>query len=217
MILPILLGALLLSAPPVSMDCAAGPGIDAAQTDAVRGPNGATAVLKVSTADDHSKNSHECEADYQLLLTPAGGGASQVVDLTTVDADYGRRILVRLDGFSQDGKHILGIFSETGKYPLTMLFDYDPSGGQARLVDLRKQFTSTLGPKCSGSLVVVGTAGNSAIVLELESPEKCSPDRDWVVNSATQKVQPLPRSASIVKLYKSESMAGATSGAGKKE
>jgi hypothetical protein len=52
-----------------------GANIAATETLAVRGPAGASAVLKVSTAHDHSKNSHDCNADYKLVVTPATGGA----------------------------------------------------------------------------------------------------------------------------------------------
>src|SRR6266581_9348661 len=64
LLLPILLAASLLPVQQTSMKCVdTGAEIAAAQTQPLAGPGGASAQLKVSTADDHSKNSHECNAE----------------------------------------------------------------------------------------------------------------------------------------------------------
>src|ERR1700739_4573160 len=87
----ILLVASLLPAQQASMECVdTGANIAATETQAVSGANGATAVLKVSTADDHSKNSHECNADYKLVVTPANGGAPVEAGFLALDGDCGR-------------------------------------------------------------------------------------------------------------------------------
>ena len=73
----ILLAASLLHPQQASMECVdTGANIAATETQEVRGPRGATAVLKVSTADDHRQElSPTCMADYKLVVTPAAGGA----------------------------------------------------------------------------------------------------------------------------------------------
>jgi hypothetical protein len=112
----ILFAASLFPSQEASAQCVdTGASIAVTETQPVRGPSGTSAVLKVSTSDDHSKNSHLCNAEYQLLFMPAGGGAPVVADLLTADDDYGRSLSLRLDGFSQDGNQIFGIFSERGK------------------------------------------------------------------------------------------------------
>jgi hypothetical protein len=111
MLLPILFATLILPAWQASTHCVdSGADTATTQTQPLSGPGGASAVLKVSTADDHSKNSHECMAEYQLGFTPAGGGAPVYVDLIASDADYDRIISLRLYGFSQDGKTSLRNF-----------------------------------------------------------------------------------------------------------
>jgi hypothetical protein len=87
----ILLAASLLPSQQAVMECAdTGATIATAETQPVRGPSGATAVLKVSASDDHSKDSHDCNADYKLVVTPAAGGAPAEVDFLASDGDYGR-------------------------------------------------------------------------------------------------------------------------------
>src|SRR5690348_17167418 len=85
--------------------------IATAQTKPVRGPGATVAVLKVSTEDDHSKDSHLCMADYKLLITRSSD-QPQSVDLLSSDDEWGRSLSIQLSGFSNDGKRILGMFSE---------------------------------------------------------------------------------------------------------
>jgi hypothetical protein len=208
MLLSILLAVSLLPRQQASVHCVdTGAETTDSQTQPLRGPGGVTAVLKVSTADDHSKNSHDCNAEYQLLIIPAGSGAPIVVDLLTSDGEYDRIISLRLDGFSQDGKRVFGILSEVGKYPATMLFAYSTADGQVQLMDLRKPFAHMMAAKCGTTFDVIGTTAAGTIALELSSKEKCSPNSRWVVNPAGGSPQPLPQAASILDLYNSKERA----------
>src|SRR5580700_1942992 len=205
MLLSILLAVSLLPRQQASVHCVdTGAETTASQTQPLRGPGGVTAVLKVSTADDHSKNSHDCNAEYQLLIIPAGSGAPIVVNLLTSDAEYDRIISLRLDGFSQDGKRLFGVISEVGKFPATTLFAYSTADGQVQLMDLRKPFARMMAAKCSATFDVIGTTTAGTIALELSSTEKCSPNTRWVVNPAGGSPQPIPQAASILDLYKSK-------------
>jgi hypothetical protein len=205
MLFSILLAVSLPPAQQASVHCVdTGAETAASQTQPSRGPGGVTAVLKVSTVDDHSKNSHDCNAEYQLLIIPAGAGAPVVVDLLTSDADYDRIISLRLDGFSQDGKRVFGVLTEVGKYPATTLFAYSTADGQVQLMDLRKPFAQLMAAKCRTTFDVIGTTAAGTIALELSSTEKCSPNTRWVVNPAGGSPQPLPQAASILDLYKSK-------------
>jgi hypothetical protein len=206
MLLSILLAVSLLPRQQASVHCVdTGAETTASQTQPLRGPGGVTAVLKVSTADDHSKNSHDCNAEYQLLITPGGAGAPVVVDLLTSNGEYDRIISLRLDGFSQDGKRVFGVLSEVGKYPTTMLFAYSTADGQVQLMDLRKPFAHRMAAaKCGTTFDVIGTTAAGTIALELSSKEKCSPNSRWLVNLVGGSPQPLPQAASILDLYKSK-------------
>jgi hypothetical protein len=202
----ILLAASLLPSQQASMECVdTGANIAATETQAVRGPAGATALLKVSTADDHSKNSHDCNADYKLVVTPATGGAPVESDFLASEGDYGRTLSLRLAGFSQDGKRVIGILAESGKYPTMFLFDYHEGGGPVQIVDLKMQFARVAPPGCIQTLEVIGTTASGAIVVESNSEKACGSSRRWLVDAAGSKARPLPPSASILGLYESNS------------
>jgi hypothetical protein len=204
MLLLIFFFASLLPAQEVSMECVDTGTITAtAQTQAAHGPNGTTAVLKVSSADDHSKSGHWCSAEYELVITPAAGGAPAVVDFLTSNGDWGRILSLRLEGFSYDGGRVFGIFSERGKYSYTTLFYYDTAGGPVQLVDLKERFRRIVTPKCRASFAVVGTTADGGIVLELPSAEGCTASGRWLLNS-NGKVQRLGQGVSVLPLYESK-------------
>ena len=205
--LPLLLfAASLLPAQQASMECVnTGETTATTATQPVRGPGGATAVLKVSTTDDASKNSHECWAEYKLVVTSTSGSAPAEVDVDTVDAEYGRSLSLRLAGFSQDGKRVLGIVAEGGKYATTLLFDYHAGDAVAQLVDLKMQFARVAPPGCIQTLEVIGTTASGAIVVESNSEKACGSSRRWLVDPAGSKAKPLPLSAAILGLYESNS------------
>ena len=202
----ILLAASLLPSQQASMECVdTGATIAATETQAARGPDGAAAVLKVSTADDHSKNSHDCNADYKLVVTPAKGGAPVETDLLASDGDYGRTLSLRLAGFSQDGKRVLGILAESGKYPTTLVFDYHEDGGPVQIVDLKMQFARVAAPGCIQTLEVIGTTASGEIVVESNSEKACGSSRRWLADAAGGKAKPLPPSAAFLGLFPSNS------------
>jgi hypothetical protein len=202
----ILLAASLLPSQQAAMECAdRGATIAATETPAVRGPAGTAAVLKVSTSDDYSKNSHDCNADFKLMITPATGGAPVEVDFLASDGDYGRSLSLRLAGFSQDGKRVLGILAEGGKYPTTLLFDYHRSDAPVAIVDLKMQFARVAPPGCIETLEAIGTTASGAIVLESNSEKACGSSRRWLVDDAGSKARPLPPGASVQDLYESKS------------
>jgi hypothetical protein len=201
----ILLAASLLPSQKAAMECAdTGAAIASAETQPVRGPSGATAVLKVSTSDDHSKDSHDCNADYKLAVTPSAGGAPVEADFLASGGDYGRSLSLRLAGFSQDGKRVLGILAEGGKYPTMLLFDYHGSNAPVAIVDLKMQFARVAPPGCIETLEVIGTTASGAIVLKSNSEKACGSSRRWLVDNAGSRARPLPPGASIQGLYGSK-------------
>ena len=208
MSLPLLVSAFLLPAQAASMPCA---NIAATQTQAVRGRDGVVAVLKVASEDDHSKNSHDCQSEYQLFLAPGPTGAPVVVDLLTTDSAWGRNLSLRLNGFSQSGTRVFGVVSEDGKFPSTTLFDYDTAEGKVRLTDLRKRFAHIAPAKCAPTFDVIGTTSTGAIVLELKSARCFAPNGRWVVSHFTghseERAQRLPQDAFFLSLYEFKDVA----------
>src|SRR5258705_10281240 len=176
----ILLASSLVPVHQVSLECT---NTAAIQTQPVSGPGGIAAMLKVSTEDDHGKNSHLCTATYQLLLVSGTGGAPHVVDVLSSDDDYSRSLSLRLSGFSQDGKRVLGIFSEGGKHPFTTLFDYHTSDGKVELIDITGQFPPIMAGSSSPPLQVAGPTGPGAIVFGLNSPNQCGSSH-WLDDSS---------------------------------
>ena len=198
----LLLASSLLASQMASTQCV-DRGADTAitETQVVPGPSGTTAVLRVSTSDDHSKNSHECNADYKLMVTPENGGAPQAVDVLASDGDYGRSLSMRLDGFSRDGKHVFGILAEGGKYPSTFLFDYDTSGGPVDIIDLKKQSARIMGAACMPAFSVVGTSASGAIVVAIESRGACAENGRWVIGRGNRKPERLSPGGAVMNLY----------------
>jgi hypothetical protein len=197
----ILLAASLLHPQQTSTECShTGATIAKAETEPVHGPGGATVVLKVSTADDASKDSHQCNADYEIVFTPAGGAAVRA-DIITSNGDWGRPISLSLVGFTSDGKHVLGILSEGGG--ISILFDYQVGGAVAQIVDLKKQFSRVTPTGCVKTLGVIGTTARGAIVLESSFEKTCGANRRWVVDPAGSKAQPLPHGAQVQSPYQS--------------
>jgi hypothetical protein len=201
----ILLAASLLPVQQASMQCAdTGATIASVQTQPVRGPDGTLAVLKVSSADDHGKNSHECQADYQLVLMRGAADAPASADLLSSDAEYGRNLSLRLNGFSQDGKRIYGILTEDGQSPSTTLFEYDLAKSTLQLFDLNEQFARILNRNCTATFDAIGNTAKGAIVLELNYANACAPTSRWLLTSANSRVQPLPPNAALQPLYESK-------------
>jgi len=170
------------------------------QTLAVHGPDGATAVFKVSSEDDRAKDTHLCMADYQLVITRSSD-QPQTVDLLTSDNDWGRNISIQLSGFSHDGKRILGIFSESGSSPTQQIFEYTADDGSVQLFDLLKLDAHHTPARCLANANVMGTLDNGAIAIRLSSGKHCDNWGHWLLTSVNVPVQHLSKHASVEDLY----------------
>jgi len=172
-----------------------------AQTKPVSGPGAAVAVLKVSTQDDHSKDSHFCMADYQLVITQSSADKPTTVDLLSSDDEWGRSLAIQLSGFSHDGKKILGMFSEGSANPVQQVFDYNTDDGLVRSFDLPKLAGHLTTKKCLMNTQIIGTSENDAIVIELRSGKYCARTSRWLLNSAKGPLRRVPKKASVWELY----------------
>jgi hypothetical protein len=188
----------LMLAQQASMNCSNNA---ATQTQPLRGPAGIVITLKVSSADDHSKNTHLCNAEYQLMVMRPGNTAPTLIDLLTSDDNWDRQLFLRLYGFSQDGKRVFGALSEVGKTTNATLFDYDTTNGKVQLTDLRQWLEKYLKAKCEVTVEVVGTTENGAIVLEPNSGKQCARQERWKISAGGTRFEHLPQAARIVGLY----------------
>jgi hypothetical protein len=195
----LLLGASLLAAQETSVECTASR---TAQTPAVRGPAGVSAVLKFSGADDQSKHSHDCIAQYQLAVQQDGGGAALVADILTSYGDSGRKLSLHLDGFTPDGKRVFGIISESGRAPDSTLFDYNTADGKVQLFDIAKARRQIPTSKCGTEAAVSGTTDAGDIVIGPDPPGKC-PNR-WLFDPASTMLRKLPEGKSVVALFSAQ-------------
>ncbi len=182
---------------PVSVTCGSSA---VTQSQSVRGPDASTAVLKVSTEDDHAKDTHLCMADYKLEITH-DSDKPRAADLLSSDNDWGRKISIQLGGFSHDGKQVIGMFSEGGSAPIKQVFEYNTDDDSTRLFDLQK-FAAGLKPeKCLVNAQILGTLESGAIVIELRSGKNCVRSSQWTLNSTNGPLRRLPRHAAVQELY----------------
>ena len=182
---------------PVSVTCGSSA---VTQSQAVRGPEAMTAVLKVSTEDDHAKDTHLCMADYKLLIT-RNSDKPHEADLLASDNDWGRKISIQLGGFSHDGKQVIGMFSESGSAPVKQVFEYNTDDDSTRLFDLRKLAAGLKPEKCLVNAQIIGTLESGAIVVELRSGKNCVRSSQWLLNSVNGPMRHLPRHAAVQELY----------------
>jgi hypothetical protein len=175
----------------------------AAQSEAAEGPDGTTVVLRVSSTDDASKNSHQCNANYDLKISRPGGGEPQTGELLTSNDDYGRQLSGRLSGFSRDGKHVLGILRESGKHGIMFAFDYQLRDGAVQLIDLKEKIAGMANGNC-GETAAIGTTANGGIVVEVTAGVKggkpCAASGRWMVDGSGRKAQRLRADAAVAPL-----------------
>ena len=156
-------------------------------------------MVKISAEDDHSKDSHDCMAEYKLVIQPAGA-APVSTDILSSDGDWGRKVSVHLAGFSSDGKQVFGILSEGGRAPSTMIFRYHSADQPVELLDLKKALKQMAAAKCGTSAAVSGTTDSGAIVLESAPATQCS--THWLLDPATNSVHQLGPGKSVQALFK---------------
>jgi hypothetical protein len=156
------------------------------QTEQVRSSAGFTVALTMNADDDHSKNSHECLANFAFQITRPDG-TSSVQGFLSSDDEWNRPLVFRIDGFSPDGKHAF-IFLSEGDYPAEITVgEYDittslPPGGflnAVRSVVLGAPFSQRLARDCAATLHVIGTTPVGYIVLGTEATDGCANVERW--------------------------------------
>ncbi|WP_211256155.1 hypothetical protein [Edaphobacter aggregans] len=145
-----------------------------AQTIPLRSSAGFTAILKMHSEDDHSKESHLCAADYILEISRPDGSAIPPDNYFTSDDDWGRPIAFRIDGFSPDGHHVF-VFILEGSHPGWIeAMEYDmTSGAISKDVSLDRHFTRRLSRACAATLHIAGTSPAGRMVLGTSAKDGC--------------------------------------------
>ncbi len=180
------------------MECS---NVATSQTRAVPGPAGVFAVLRVSTAEDHGKNTHDCLAEYELLILGTSTGSPVVAKLHSSDAEWRRRISIHLDGFSRDGRRVFGILAEEGRFPLAMLFEYDAPTGKVKLIELKRGLTLLAAVKCGTAFAVAGTTESGAVALRPNTSDPCQGDYRWRITAGTGELQRIRQGEPVISLY----------------
>lgn len=168
---------------------------------AIRGPHDERVIVKISSSDDASKETHLCMADYQLVITQSAESQPKEVDLLSSDGDWDRPLSVELSGFSHDAARILGIILEGGPTPTRELFDYRIDQGNVRIADLSPQIARLAPAHSAVDPTIVGTTEDNAIVIELMSPNHSSPDTRWLLDSR-DKLHKLSDNSAVLPLLK---------------
>lgn len=156
-------------------------------------------MLKVSGVDDQSKKSHDCMAQYQLSVLPEGGGEAAVADILTSYGDLGRKLSLHLDGFTQDGKRVFGIVSESGRAPDSTLFDLHTGDGKVQLFDIAKARRQIPAAKCGTEVAVAGITDAGDVVIGPDPPSKCA--NRWLFDPATLTLRRLPEGKAVIALF----------------
>jgi len=195
----------------LSLHCVQGQSMDCADRVATEsksrsGPEGVVAVLTVRSEDDHSKESHECMANYSLRITlpdgrDAAAGLIPPMGFFATIGDWGRRLSVHLDGFSADGQHIFGVISEGGPASFVTVFDFKRDGSHVE-VTVRQAASHLRAAKCGTSFAVAGTADKGAIVLEPNTADRCRSDHRWLLDQSG-KLTEMAADHTFTRLYNS--------------
>lgn len=155
----------------------------------------------MTSADDASRDTHDCMADYVLVVHGSNTGAPELVKLLSSDGNWGRRLGIHLDGFSKDGGRVFGILSEDGRFAFTTLFEYRAKTGHVRLTDLRQASAALAAVKCDASIAVAGTTKADVVVLKPHTRDPCGDVYHWRLNPATGEIHRLADAGSIIGLY----------------
>lgn len=150
-------------------------------TAPLRSAAGFTTVLTMHSEDDSGKNTHWCQVDYTLEITNPDGSVRQPAAISTTDDAWGRSLIFRIDGFSQDGSHAFLFISEADqKSSLASAVNYDMRSGTNVSVFFHPP--RRLSPACAATLHIVGTSPPGLIVLATSLSAGCTREEKWQLN-----------------------------------
>jgi hypothetical protein len=138
-------------------------------------------------------------AQYQLSVLPDGGGEAAVADILTSYGDWGRKLSLHLDGFTQDGKRVFGSISESGRAPDSTLFEFHPADSKVQLFDIAKARRQVPASKCGTEVAVSGITDAGDIVIGPDPPSRCA--NRWLFDPATSMLRRLPEGKAVIALF----------------
>jgi len=124
--------------------------------------------------------------NYALRITlpdgqDAAAGLIPPIGFTSSDGEWGRRLSVHLDGFSNDGQHIFGVISEGGTYSFVEVFDFKRDGSHSE-IHIQHGLSQLKAAHCGTSFAVAGTTNAGDLVLEPNTSSGCRIDHRWLLN-----------------------------------
>lgn len=152
--------------------------------------------MRVSADDDHAKNSHRCQARYDILA-PANAALKSISVMSTI-ADWGRSLSMA-GGLTVSGI-VVGMVKEGDS--MVLLFVSDLQSPVAKTFDMRGLLKSHLKPTCIASLSIAGTTTGGRLVLSSLRPAACGQNR-WILDPkmASGGLRRLNASSSIEPLH----------------
>jgi hypothetical protein len=151
-----------------------------ARTGLLRTSAGFTVALTVHGEDDHGKNTHLCQADYNLEVTsPDGNVEAAPSNLWSSDDEWNRPIIARIAGFNAAGNLAYILIVEGGKFPSVTAIEYDMKSHNQRNVYPDPAFVRSIAPQCRATLRIAGTLPNGRMVLATSARQGCAREELW--------------------------------------
>ena len=142
--------------------------------------------------------------NYTLRITlPDGrdGAAGLIPAMGFIGSvgEWGRRLSVHLDGFSNDGHNIFGVIAEGGKYSFVQVFDFKRDGSHSE-ISIQQGLLRLKAAHCGTSFAVAGTTDTGDLVLEPNTSNRCRIDHLWLLDK-TGKLRDVANNDSFIALY----------------
>jgi len=155
------------------------------QTNAARNASGVVVALQMHTDDDHKKELHWCESEYQLRIVRADGSSAQTGWDNGNEAEWNRLINFRIEGFSDGGKRAVTLLYEGGKNPMVEVLMFGlatRTPGVDASYTLTNGFLQNLGVGCVASLQVSGLTKEGQVVIATKQEGGCRKQTAWKIS-----------------------------------
>ena len=212
MIVPLLLLGLGLSPQKISVRCG---DVSEKQTAASRSVDGVRVSLRFHGEDDHGKNTHLCQSEYELQVVRPDGSTSETGWNDRNDGEWNRAIAFELEGFASDGRRVIGVISEGGRYPVFQVLIYDLQTQKHDVFLLDSGFLRIFGKRRTQAVHVEGMTRKGEVVLGTSFARHCDRCQMWGLTArktkrGTNVVELLPAGVPIVPLAQDGETAGSS-------
>ncbi len=148
------------------------------QTAAVRSADGVAVALRFHSEDDHGKNTHLCQSEYELQIVRPDGSASGTGWNDLSDGEWDRAITFGMEGFTADGQRAFARVSEGGRSLTLEVLVYDLHTHSDDAFSLDSDFLKKLGP-CVQALHVEGLTSQGEVVVGTGPGGACGLRQRW--------------------------------------